>query len=49
MARERVRKVLRVEEALELDREGQVTFLKNGPVAYKAERTWRKREKAWQY
>lgn len=49
MARERVRKVLRVKEALELDREGQVTFLKKGPVAYKAERTWREGEKAWRY
>ena len=40
MVRERVWKVLRVKEVLELDREGQVTVLKNGPVAYKAERIW---------
>lgn len=46
---ERVRKGFRVKEALELDHEGQVTVLKNGPVAYKAERTWREGEKAWRY
>lgn len=44
MAMERVRKGFRVKESLELDHEGQITVLKNGPMPYKAENLERGRE-----